>query len=253
MTGLRARLRAIPSWQITLGVALLGLGFLIAAQLASERPRVRYTTLERTPLVETALGLQSQQDELKVRILELREAIQAAEQADAGSAALVKDLNDALEDARIGAGLIPLQGTGIVLRLEDSIQPAPPDGNDRDYLASAQDLRILIEELWLAGAEAIAVSTERITTTSAIIDIGGSVLVNSAYLAPPYHVTALGPPDVFDRLSASPGFIDFVRARAERFGIRVSFATPDSVDIPAFAGTVNLRYARVAPSPSPTP
>jgi hypothetical protein len=34
-TGLRSRvggrLRSIPSWQITLGLALLGLGFLIAA------------------------------------------------------------------------------------------------------------------------------------------------------------------------------------------------------------------------------
>ena len=46
-----ARLRAIPSWQVTLGVALLGLGFLVAAQLAGEGPRVRYTTQERSPLV----------------------------------------------------------------------------------------------------------------------------------------------------------------------------------------------------------
>ena len=53
MTAVR-RLRAIPSWQITLGLALLALGFLVAAQLASEVPRSRYTTQERTPLVETA-------------------------------------------------------------------------------------------------------------------------------------------------------------------------------------------------------
>lgn len=251
MNALRDRLRAIPSWQITLGVALLGLGFLIAAQLASERPRVRYTTQERSPLIETALELQSRQDELKVRILELREAIQGAEQSGEGSAALLKDLNQRLEHARIAAGLIPLEGTGIVLRLEDSIQPAPPDGNDRDYLVSAQDIRIVVDELWQAGAEAISVSTERITTTSAVIDIGGSVLVNSAYLAPPYHVTALGPPDLFDRLSASNGFVDFVRARAERFGIRLSFATPESVEMPAFAGTVTLRYARVVVGPVP--
>ena len=253
MTAIRAWLRSIPSWQVTLGIALLFLGFLIAAQLASERPRVRYTTLERSPLVETALGLQDDQDGLKTRILELRQAIQAAERADLGSAVVVKDLNAQLERARIAAGLIPLQGTGIVLRIEDSIQPATPDGNDRDYLANAQDLRILVSELWLAGAEAIAVSTERVTTTTAIIDIGGSVLVNSAYLAPPYHITALGPADLFDRLSASEGFVDFVRARAERFGIRLSFATPDSVDIPAFAGTVNLRYARLTASPAPAP
>ncbi len=253
MTAIRAWLGSIPSWQVTLGIALLFLGFLIAAQLASERPRVRYTTLERSPLVETALGLQDDQDGLKTRILELRGAIQAAEQAGVGSAVVVKELNDQLERARIAAGLIPLEGTGIVLRIEDSIQPATPDGNVRDYLVSAQDLRILVGELWLAGAEAIAVSTERVTTTTAIIDIGGSVLVNSAYLAPPYHITALGPPDLYDRLSASEGFVDFVRARAERFGIRLSFATPESVDIPAFAGTVNLRYARLTASPAPAP
>ena len=79
------------------------------------------------------------------------------------------------------------------------------------------------------------------------------ILVNSAYLAPPYQITALGPPDLYDRLSAAPGFIDFVRARAEAYGIRLSFAEPASVDIPAFAGTVSLRYSRPVPSASPSP
>ena len=39
----------------------------VAAQLASEAPRVQYTTLERKPLVETANGLQATQDALKQR------------------------------------------------------------------------------------------------------------------------------------------------------------------------------------------
>ena len=101
-----------------------------------------------------------------------------------------------------------------------------------------------MEELWSAGAEAVAVNGERVTPTTAVIDIGPSVLVNSAYLAAPYQVTALGPPDLYPRLSASPGFVDFIRARAETYGLRVSFAEPESVDLPAFAGTVTLRYAR---------
>ena len=120
---LSGRLRSIPSWQVTLGIALLGLGFLVAAQLATEGPRVRYTTQERSPLVETATQLQAQQDALKARILELRAQIQGTEQADQGSAALVRELNDDLEEARIAAGLIPLTGTGIVLQLEDSQEP----------------------------------------------------------------------------------------------------------------------------------
>jgi uncharacterized protein YlxW (UPF0749 family) len=225
----------------------------MAAQLAAEGPRVRYTTQERSPLVETATDLQADQEILKAAILEVRAKIQAAEHEGEGSAALVKDLNDQLEDARIAAGLIPLTGTGIVLQLEDSLAPVDPEGNTQDLLVGARDLRTIVEELWAAGAEAVAVNGERMTPTTAVIDIGPSVLVNSAYLAGPYQVTALGPPDLYARLSASPGFVDFIRARAETWGLRVSIAEPGSVDIPAFAGTVTLRYARPQPSPSGPP
>jgi len=246
------RLRAIPTWQVTLGVALLALGFLIAAQLASEGPRVRYTTQERTPLVETANELQSQQDTLKQRILDLRSQIQLVEGQGEGSAATVRQLNDRLEQARIAAGLIPLTGTGIVLQLEDSKQPVPPDGSESDYLVGSRDIREVVEDLWAAGAEAIAVNGERITPTSAIIDVGTSLLINSAYVTPPYQITALGPPDLYDRLSALPAFVDFVRARSEGYGIGVSLAEPTSVDMPAFVGTVTLRYSRPIASPSPS-
>ena len=246
------RLLDLPSWQITLGVALLVLGFLIAAQLGAEGPRVRYTTQARAPLLETALELQAHQDQLKTRILELREGIQAAEGQGVGSADLVRQLNKDLEAARIAAGLIPLTGTGMVLQLGDSQLPVPPGSSQADYLVGSRDIRSAVEELWIAGAEAIAINGERITTTTAIIDIGSTLLVNSAYLAPPYQVSALGRTDMYDRLSRSPGFIDFVRSRAEAYGIQLSFAEPETVEIPAFAGTVTLRYSRpLAPPPTP--
>ena len=253
MSVIAARIRAIPSWQVTLGLALLALGFLIAAQLAAEGPRIRYTTQERSPLVETALGLQTQQDGLKSRIVELRTSIQDIEKQDTGSAAAIKELNAGLEQARIAAGLIPLTGTGIVLKLEDSTQPLPPDGNAADYLVTAADLRTVVAELWLAGAEAIAVNGERMTTSTAIIDIGGSVLVNAAYLAGPFDVSAIGPTDLFDRLSASPGFREFVQTRRGSFGIGVSWAQPEKVDLPAFAGSVNLRESKAVASPTTSP
>lgn len=252
---LGTRVRAIPSWQVTLGLALLGLGFLIAAQLATERPRVRYTTQERAPLIEIAIDLQEDQEALSARILQLRESIQELEQAGQGTNAAIRELNDQLEEARLAAGLIPLRGSGFVFQLEDSVQPPGPDENELDYLVSGRDLRTMVEELWRAGAEAIAINGERLTPTTAIIEIGGVVLANSAYLAPPYQVTALGPDDLYDRLTASDGFADFVRARQDGYGIRITYADPEEVDLPAFAGTVTLRHARplqsAAPSPAP--
>jgi uncharacterized protein YlxW (UPF0749 family) len=246
-------IRSIASWQITLGVALLALGFLIAAQLRTEAPRVRYASNERVALVETATDLQGRQDALKQQLLDLRKEIQDLESQGQGSAALFKDLNDRLREARLAAGLTALQGPGLVLQLRDSANAAPPGQNPTDYLVSARDLRTVVEELWLAGAEAIAVNGERVTASGAIIDIGGSVLLNSAYLSPPYQISAIGPPDLFDQVNGSAGFRDFVRARVEAFGLQVSFAELADVTIPAYAGTINLRYARPTAPASPGP
>ena len=251
MTALGTRIRGIPTWQVTLGAALLALGFLIAAQLASEGPRIRYTSLERTPLVETALDLQAQQENLKQQLLDLRTSIQQLEAAGQGGTAVTRDLNDQLQKARIAAGLVAMSGPGVVIRLKDSSLPVPQDGNSRDYLVSGQDVLAVVEELWLAGAEAVAVNGERVTTSTAVVDIGGSVLVNSAYLAPPYDVKAIGPAPMYDTLLASPGFVDFVRSRSETFGVGVEYAVLDQVDLDAYAGSLNLRYGRVEASPSP--
>jgi uncharacterized protein YlxW (UPF0749 family) len=112
---------------------------------------------------------------------------------------------------------------------------------------------VLVAELWLAGAEGIAINGERVVGSSAVIDIGGSLLVNSAYLAPPFTVTAIGPDDLYARLQGSVAFAEFVRGRIERAGIRLSVADLDTVDLPAFAGTVGLRFAEPAPSAGAAP
>ena len=247
----------VATWQVTLTVALLVLGFLVAAQLQSETPRTSYTSQERGPLVQTALGLQAQQDALKQQLLDMRARIQALEGTSQGSAAAVKAINDGLQAARMGGGLVAIHGSGLVIQLEDSTKTIPPGANDTDYRVSAADVRTVVRELWLAGAEAVAVNGERVTVSTAILDIGGSVLVNSAYLAPPYQVSAIGSTDLYGTMTGAPSFVEFVRARAEAFGIQISFARPSDVALPAFAGSLNLRYARPAPplppSPSPAP
>ena len=247
MTAILARLRALPSWQVTLTGALFVLGFLIAAQLAAEGPRIRYTSQERAPLIETALGLQEQQDALLARVLELRAQIVELEGEEPGSEALVREINAALEHARIAGGLIQVTGPGLIFRLEDAENP----GTERDLLVTARDIRTLVQELWLAGAEAVSINGERVTTGTAVLDIGNAILANSAYLAPPYQINAIGPDDLYERLTSAASFVEFVGSRIEPYGLRLSFAELDSVTVPAYAGTVRNRYARPDASAAP--
>jgi len=249
--GARSRLGRIATWQVTLGLALLVLGFVVVAQLQSDGPRAQYASDERGPLVQTAITLQSQQDALKAQILDLRAQISSLETKGQGSEAAATDLGQRLQDARLAAGLIGLEGPGVVLQLRDSGETVLPGDNPNDYLVSADDVRTVVEQLWLAGAEGVAVNGERITTGTAILDIGGTVLVNSAYLAPPYQISAIGPSDLLDRLSASVGFQAFVQNRAQAFGIQIDYAQPSQVSLPAYAGAITLRYAQPDASPAP--
>jgi uncharacterized protein YlxW (UPF0749 family) len=238
VTFILGRLRSLPSVQVTLAIALLVLGFLIAAQIAAEGPRNRFSTEERSPLIDASLGLQAQQEALKAEIVRLRTRIGDLEAQDPGAADSLRRLYRDLEDARLAAGLIAVTGRGLAFKLEDS------GLGGVDALVTARDVRILINELWLAGAEGIALNEERIVGSSAILDIGGSVLANSAYVTAPYTVTAIGPADLYDRLRSSVNFVAFVQGRVEQSGLRLSVAELDKVDLPAFAGSVNLRYAR---------
>jgi uncharacterized protein YlxW (UPF0749 family) len=245
MSALLARLRRLPTVQVTLAVALLVLGFAVAAQSAGEKPRSQYSTQERAPLIDSALRLQTGQEALKAQIVDLRRRIGELEAQDPGAAESLRHLYADLEEARLAAGLIAISGPGFAFRLADGATGGV------DALVSAQDVRFLVRQLWLAGAEAISVNGERLSGTSAIIDIGGSILVNSAYLAPPYEVRALGPADLYDRLRDSVAFGGFVQSRVEQSGISLTVAVRDAIDLPAYAGTINLRYA--APAPSGTP
>ena len=253
MTTARSGLRRHrpASWQVTLAVALSALGFLVAVQLQSQAPRARYSTQERPPLVATALELSGHQDALESSIVALRAQIQDLENGAAANDAQVAALNAQLQDARRAAGLVDVAGPGVALEFDDAPGPLPPGATASEYRVQAEDLRDVVAALWLSGADAVAINGERIVTTTAITDIGGTVLVNSAYLAPPYVVTAVGDVTLYDELIASDGLRGLIDRRIQPFGLRLGAGQLADVHIPAYAGGLRLVEARPAATASP--
>ena len=174
---------------------------------------MRYTTQERAPLIETSLDLQEQQEALSAQVLELRAEIQQLEQQGQGTSAAIRELNDQLEEARL-AGPHPLRGTGVVFQLEDS-----SNHRRRARTSSITSSRRATCARWSRSSgwpgPRRSRSTASVVPTTSIIDIGGVVLANSAYLAPPYQVAAIGSENLYEDVVGSPGFADFVRARQD--------------------------------------
>lgn len=83
-----------------------------------------------------------------------------------------------------GFGAVSGEGVRIV------VNDAP--GGDATQTVRDEDLAILVDGLWTAGAEAISINGQRITAITAIRNTNVAINVNSRPLSPPYVVLAIG-------------------------------------------------------------
>lgn len=259
MSSVRLRRHGPPTWQLTLAVALFALGFLIAAQYRAQAPAAQYTTQERPPLIQSIQDLQSQHDSLTAQIAQTRAEIDAARQGGQGSQSELVALNQQLQEAQMAAGFIPIQGPGGWVYLADGAPPAGSGDNPADYRISAADIRTIVDALWLSGAEAISINKERVVTSTAILDVGGSILVNSAYVTDGsgrYTIGVIGPSDIWTRLSSVDAFRQWMEQRYGPYQLSIQYAPDKQVVMLGYAGSANLHVGQVpataTPSPAPT-
>lgn len=159
-------------------------------------------------------------------------------------------LNNALQEARTYAGLSELSGPGVVVTLQDSKKP-PMLGVDREnYLIHDRDINEVINELRSAGAEAIAVGSQRVVNSTAVRCVGPVAMVNDVKEGAPFVIRAIGDPDtMLSALNITNGVLDGVR----RYDPLMAHAEKaDSLRLPAFSGGTQMRSARPVKSNSET-
>ena len=92
------------------------------------------------------------------------------------------------------------------------------------------DLRDIVTALWASGAEAISINGERLVATSSIYGVGASVLVNTAFLSPPFQIEAIGSDGLLERFQSHPAFLGRVAQRLEPRKFEKAAIAFDGVD-----------------------
>jgi uncharacterized protein YlxW (UPF0749 family) len=132
-------------------------------------------------------------------------------------------------------GFGAVTGPGIRITVDDA-----PDGSAvRD-----RDLRLAVNGLWDAGAEAITVNGNRLTARSAIRNSGVAIRVNNRSLSPPYVIQAIGDKNTLqaDLMQTTSG-LEF-RDTVEQVGFPWSMDNVDQLYLPAAPARVaRLRSA----------
>lgn len=167
-------------------------------------------------------------------------------------------LQSRLEALDAASGAQALTGKGIVVVLDNAPgadknsadgNPRTDAGNDEGKVFS-KDMQVVVNGLWQAGAEAISVNGQRLTSRSAIRFAGEAILVNYRPLARPYTITVLGDPDNLQVEFADSAGGAYARALKDNYGIRVSIDAASKLTVPA-ATSLTVRAATV-PRPDPT-
>lgn len=128
------------------------------------------------------------------------------------------------------SGLRDVTGSGVIVTLSDS-----------EYVSiTAEDLIKLINELKLAGAEAISVNDERVVHNSYIVNIGDRFIrMNGKQgLVSPYVVKAIGNPTYLESglSKKNYGYIDVQKAE----GKTVTLTREDNITIKKYEGNINF-------------
>lgn len=139
-----------------------------------------------------------------------------------------------------------------VSRLEQAAAATPVTGPGLRIVIDAgesghildRDIQVLVNGLWQAGAEAVAVGTVRLRGTSAIRQAGGSILVDNKPVFWPITVEAIGSPTEFAGQFALTGGYGRFRSFAQLYGIRFDVDALDTLTLPA-ASSPDIRYASI--------
>lgn len=160
----------------------------------------------------------------KTAIRDLQDRAGALLDENAASESSLRDLREREQQltarvSRVGTrtGYLAVRGPGLRVTVDD------PPGEGETIAVKDEDLHLLVDGLWAAGAEAIAINGQRLTVVSPIQNTGGAIHVNVRPLNPPYVVEAIGDPDQMSgRLLASTnGSLFYAVARSLGFVLDV--------------------------------
>lgn len=240
------RSRSGWSWGVPLIAIFAGFLFTLSANTAAGTVLREDRRLELGQLID-----RKQRDINALKV----EAQKLSGEVDEATAELAKtDGPIAEQQARANsyaqaAGLTPLRGPGLTVKLDDS--PKASDGSATDGVAQdqlvihQQDVQAVVNALWAGGAEGITMMGVRVISTSAVRCVGNTLLLHGSRYSPVFVIQAIGDPQrLRAALDSSPGVRAFDEA-ARIYGLTYSVATEADILAPAYRGSVDLRYATV--------
>jgi uncharacterized protein YlxW (UPF0749 family) len=221
-------------------VVLAVFGLLLATAAVQTARTAPTQQRSRASLVEQVQERRTELADVRTELREQRGVVASVVRARAAEGQTQTGLEQRLRRLGAATGTVPVTGPGVRITVDDR-----PGAHTRRQVVLDEDLQRLVNGLWVAGAEAVAINGERLTALSAVREAGEAITVNFHSLRRPYVVEAIGDPHSLPaRFIESDGGTWWLNLQSV-YQLRFEMTSEDSLTLPAVP-TPSLRHARTA-------
>ncbi|OPJ56861.1 DUF881 domain-containing protein [Alkalithermobacter paradoxus] len=151
-------------------------------------------------------------------------------------------IKNELEDIKTVTGLKALRGPGIVVTVADSEREIGLGEDPNDVIVHDIDVLKIVNDLKVAGAEALAINGERIISLSEIKCSGPTITINGSTYGQPFIITAIGEQKTLEAAIKAPN--SYANILREIYGLRIHSNIFDEIEIPRYNKNINFKFIK---------
>lgn len=219
------------------------IGVFIANQMKSNVEYYIPITLESLENTKAEIeAIKKEIVELNERFEEKEEQLERLKSISKGEENILDILKKEVRDNKIQAGFYDMEGPGISIKMYDNPEQEIIGFSVDDDIVHDVDILNIINDLRLAGAEAISINGERLINSSEIKCGGPIIRINEKSFATPFVLEAIGDPKVLMAAVNAPG--TYGDTLKNIFFIGLEPREENNIIIPAYRGDLDFKYAR---------
>lgn len=215
-------------------VLCLVLGIAIVTQVRQTESGDSLETARPAELLDLLASLQQREAALNTEVADLQRTLAAMQAAGSSDQAAIQNAQARLAALSIMIGTVAATGPGVTITIAD---PGPG--------VAPETMLDVINELRAAGAEAMEIRSGqqavRVGVDTWVVGKPGALVVDTATLAPPYSILAIGdPPTLAAAMNIPGGAADSV----ERVGGAMTVSQSQRIDITTLRQPKPRQYAQ---------
>ena len=220
---------------VILSLVLFAFGFLIAFSYQHTKNQSELIKLSEQEWEkdfyyrQQLIQLEEKNRELGLEVENLRHEINLVEEDLGEREITIKEYVEEKKELQLLTGELPIKGPGVKVTLRDA-DYIPTEENVNQYIVHDRHMQLVINELYSAGAKAIAINGQRIYKDSYVTCIGPVVSVDGNQHPAPFTIEAIGEPETLRvSLELTNGVLDIL----VNDNIEVEIGNKDKIEMDA--------------------